>query len=219
MKINRNDECWCNSGLKYKKCHMEFDEKLKSLRERGFEVPSHNIIKTKGGVSMKKVLLIILAVIVVAALAVGVYLLIPKNSTKVTFEGEQCLAIGFIANGKEKDFSEKYLNGSEDFNKLTTITSGDEDQFVVVPKGKDSKIKVWTYKVTEAGEIVIDKVIAENVSEPILIKAETAEVVPKVGIEYEGNNQKIVLPLILSGKDGKIILGEKSNLIKDISEY
>ena len=21
MKINRNDECWCNSGLKYKKCH------------------------------------------------------------------------------------------------------------------------------------------------------------------------------------------------------
>ena len=23
MKINRNDECWCNSGLKYKKCHME----------------------------------------------------------------------------------------------------------------------------------------------------------------------------------------------------
>ena len=33
------------------------------------------------------------------------------------------------------------------------------------------------------------------------------------------NNQKIVLPLILSGKDGKIILGEKSNLIKDISEY
>ncbi len=37
---------------------------------------------------------------------------------------------------KKKDFSEKYLNGSEDFSKLTTITSGDEDQFVVVPKGK-----------------------------------------------------------------------------------
>ena len=89
---------------------------------------------------MKKVLLIILVVIVVAALAVGVYLLIPKNATKVTFEGEQCLAIGFIANGKEKDFSEKYLNGSEDFSKLTTITSGDEDQFVVL-KEKIQKLK------------------------------------------------------------------------------
>lgn len=168
---------------------------------------------------MKKVLLIIVAVIVVAALAVGIYLLFSNNATKVKFEGDQCLAIGFIANGKEKDFSEKYLNNSEDFSKLTTITAGDEEQFVIVPKGKNSKIKVWTYKVTEAGEIVIDKVIAENVSEPILIKAETTEVVPKVGIEYDGNNQKIVLPLTLSGKDGKIVLGEKSNLIKDISEY
>lgn len=168
---------------------------------------------------MKKVLLIMLAIIVVAVIVAGVYLLIPKNATKVIFEGEQCLAIGFIDNGKEKDFSEKYLNSSEDFSKLTTISLGDEEQFVVVPKGKNSKIKVWTYKVTEAGEIVIDKVIAENVSEPILIKAETAEVVPKVGIEYDGNNQKIVLPLTISGKDGKIVLGEKSNLIKDISEY
>ena len=168
---------------------------------------------------MKKALLIIAAVIVAIALAVGVYLLILKNDTKVTFEGEQCLAIGFIANGKEKNFSEKYLNSSEDFSKLTTISLGDEEQFVVVPKGKNSKIKVWTYKVTEAGEIVIDKVIAENVSEPILIKAETAEVVPKVGIEYDGNNQKIVLPLTLSGKDGKLVLGENGNLIKDISEY
>ena len=168
---------------------------------------------------MKKALLIIAAVIVAIALAVGVYLLILKNDTKVTFEGEQCLAIGFIANGKEKNFSEKYLNSSEDFSKLTTISLGDEEQFVVVLKGKNSKIKVWTYKVTEAGEIVIDKVIAENVSEPILINAETAEIVPKVGIEYDGNNQKIVLPLTLSGKDGKLVLGENGNLIKDISEY
>ena len=29
MNNNRNDECWCGSGLKYKKCHLEFDEKIK----------------------------------------------------------------------------------------------------------------------------------------------------------------------------------------------
>ena len=28
MMLNRNDFCWCGSGLKYKKCHLEFDEKL-----------------------------------------------------------------------------------------------------------------------------------------------------------------------------------------------
>ena len=73
--------------------------------------------------------------------------------------------------------------------------------------------------VVQEGEIVIDKVIAENVNKPVLIKAETAEVMPKVGIEYNSDDQKIVLPLILSGKDGKLVLGENSSLIKDISEY
>ncbi len=46
MKLGRNDPCWCGSGLKYKKCHCEFDEKIEALREQGFEVPSHDIIKT-----------------------------------------------------------------------------------------------------------------------------------------------------------------------------
>lgn len=45
MKINRNDECWCKSKLKYKKCHMQFDEKLNNLKEMGYTVPSHEIIK------------------------------------------------------------------------------------------------------------------------------------------------------------------------------
>lgn len=47
MKLNRNDECWCGSKVKYKKCHMQFDEKLNKLKEMGYEVPSHEIIKTK----------------------------------------------------------------------------------------------------------------------------------------------------------------------------
>lgn len=33
MNLNRNDDCWCKSGKKYKKCHMEFDEKLKELKK------------------------------------------------------------------------------------------------------------------------------------------------------------------------------------------
>ena len=47
MKINRNDDCWCGSKVKYKKCHMSFDEKLNELKRAGFEVPHHDIIKTK----------------------------------------------------------------------------------------------------------------------------------------------------------------------------
>ncbi|MCY6484088.1 methionyl aminopeptidase [Clostridium aestuarii] len=47
MIFNRNDKCWCGSGLKYKKCHMDFYEKLKKLKQQGYEVPTRNMIKNK----------------------------------------------------------------------------------------------------------------------------------------------------------------------------
>ncbi|HHW4410437.1 TPA: methionyl aminopeptidase [Clostridium perfringens] len=47
MRINRNDLCWCNSGKKYKKCHMEFDERIENLAREGFEVPTRDIIKNE----------------------------------------------------------------------------------------------------------------------------------------------------------------------------
>lgn len=47
MSLNRNDKCWCGSDQKYKKCHMNFDEKLKALELKGHKVPSRNIIKNK----------------------------------------------------------------------------------------------------------------------------------------------------------------------------
>ncbi len=46
MADNRNEKCWCGSGLKYKKCHLAFDEKLNALAHQGYEVPGHDIIKT-----------------------------------------------------------------------------------------------------------------------------------------------------------------------------
>lgn len=47
MMLNRNDLCWCKSGLKYKKCHMEFDERLNKLKRKGCIVPTRDLIKTK----------------------------------------------------------------------------------------------------------------------------------------------------------------------------
>ncbi len=44
--INRNSPCWCGSGLKYKKCHYDFDQKLNVIRSQGHIVPDHDIIKT-----------------------------------------------------------------------------------------------------------------------------------------------------------------------------
>ncbi len=44
--INRNSPCWCGSGLKYKKCHYDFDQKIASFQYQGHLVPDHDMIKT-----------------------------------------------------------------------------------------------------------------------------------------------------------------------------
>ena len=44
-KSGRNDPCWCGSGKKYKKCHIDFDEKIEEFEVAGHIVPSHEILK------------------------------------------------------------------------------------------------------------------------------------------------------------------------------
>jgi methionyl aminopeptidase len=45
-RITRNDPCWCGSGKKYKKCHMDQDMKIFEYESQGFIIPPFNIIKT-----------------------------------------------------------------------------------------------------------------------------------------------------------------------------
>ena len=46
MSLGRNDPCWCGSGLKYKKCHLDFDNKIATYAYKGFEVPDFESIRT-----------------------------------------------------------------------------------------------------------------------------------------------------------------------------
>lgn len=46
MKIARNDPCWCGSGKKYKKCHLEIDLRLEELHKEGYPIPTPDIFKT-----------------------------------------------------------------------------------------------------------------------------------------------------------------------------
>jgi len=45
-KVGRNELCWCGSGIKYKKCHESFDEKLSWYKAQGCITPPRKIIKT-----------------------------------------------------------------------------------------------------------------------------------------------------------------------------
>jgi methionyl aminopeptidase len=43
----RNDDCWCGSGRKYKKCHLEFDKRLQDLYDEGEIMMPRDLLKTK----------------------------------------------------------------------------------------------------------------------------------------------------------------------------
>ncbi len=43
--VNRNEECWCKSGKKYKYCHLSTDEKIAEYKNKGYVVPNRKIIK------------------------------------------------------------------------------------------------------------------------------------------------------------------------------
>jgi methionyl aminopeptidase len=47
QKYNRNDPCWCGSGEKYKKCHLELEDKIANYRLKGYKVPQRKLLKTK----------------------------------------------------------------------------------------------------------------------------------------------------------------------------
>lgn len=54
IELGRNDDCWCGSGKKYKKCHLEFDERLQKLAEAGEDVPPRALLKTPADIARIK---------------------------------------------------------------------------------------------------------------------------------------------------------------------
>jgi len=50
----RNDECWCGSGKKYKKCHLANDERMESLAAQGFEVLPRDLLKSEADIAAIK---------------------------------------------------------------------------------------------------------------------------------------------------------------------
>lgn len=48
FKIDRNEKCWCESGKKYKACHLNKDEEiLREYEARGFPIPTRDLILNK----------------------------------------------------------------------------------------------------------------------------------------------------------------------------
>ena len=51
----RNEECWCGSGRKYKRCHSAFDDRLEQLWRQGEEVLPRRLYKNADDIEGIKV--------------------------------------------------------------------------------------------------------------------------------------------------------------------
>lgn len=47
----RNDECWCGSKKKYKKCHLANDERMAEMVAQGFEVLPRTLLKSAADIA------------------------------------------------------------------------------------------------------------------------------------------------------------------------
>lgn len=52
--MERNAPCWCGSGKKYKKCHMQIEEQIRLHKANGEIVPPRKILKTPYQIEMIK---------------------------------------------------------------------------------------------------------------------------------------------------------------------
>ena len=139
--------------------------------------------------------------------------------SKVNFENNECLAIGYIVKGKESQIKDTYFNNQDEYDFLTTVNAGDKYNFIVIPKSREATLKVYTYKRTIEGELVFDELLTEAKGTPLLVESGEFEIVPNVGVVYECGDAEFTIPLLLSGKDGTIIKGDYEEYIKDISIY
>ncbi len=63
-KLERNDQCWCGSGKKYKVCHSAFDDKVLSFAKKGILIPDRGLLKTEKDIEgIKKSAVINMAVL------------------------------------------------------------------------------------------------------------------------------------------------------------
>ena len=63
-RLERNDQCWCGSGKKYKSCHAAFDDKIIKFEHQGMIVPKRSLFKSEKDIEgIKKSAVINMAVL------------------------------------------------------------------------------------------------------------------------------------------------------------
>ena len=149
------------------------------------------------------------------------------QGTTFSFTDGQILAIGYVPDMHLEKFIKKNFKNKDEYEKLSVHDLRNEDKredgdrFVIIPKDSSVKIKVNNCFINDQGEVELDDtLLSDTVGGFVLIDDCMPEsTTPKLCIHIECNGFEDIVPIVFSGKDGKLDLAGHEMEVKDISVY
>lgn len=142
-------------------------------------------------------------------------------NNNVQFTDSICLAIGFIADGREQEFIDDYFFNEADYYQLKTLDIANSNKFVILPKYNTGTINVWSCKINDDYEVEKDELLLnDSNSNGIIVNTDEIEIMPSIAIQYiDDSGFECFIPLFFNGEDGKIVLTGNEADVTDISMY
>lgn len=137
----------------------------------------------------------------------------------VDFPGQTFLAVACVPDFNEPAFAQKYFpNGG--YDDMTTIDTGGEMRFVVIPKDENVKFSVYPCIINDEYEIEkAEPAYISNCSGCLKIKAMKVEYIPHLCIVFEYNGFEGMLPLTFEGQEGHLDLSGCEKEVVDVTIY
>lgn len=151
------------------------------------------------------------------------------GGTQFEFEDEQILAIGYAPDIKLNEFIENNFISKVIFEKLFTLDyrkeesrkNGNGNRFVILPKTSNVEVEIYDCYITENGEVKIVDKWGETLNEGVVLLQEymAESTIPELCIKVKYHGLEDIIPIVFSGKDGKLDITGHEKLVKDISIY
>lgn len=156
--------------------------------------------------------------------------IVDKDTTQGTtfsFTDGQFLAIGYVPDMHLEKFIKKNFKNKAEYEKLSVHDLRNEDKredgdrFVIIPQNSSVKIKVNTCFINDQGEVELDDtLLSDTVGGFVFVDDCMPEsTTPKLCIHIEYDGFEDIVPIVFSGKDGKLDLAGHEIEVKDISVY
>lgn len=149
------------------------------------------------------------------------------QGTTFSFTDGQFLAIGYVPDMHLEKFIKKNFKNKNEYEKLSVYDLRNEDKredgdrFVIIPKNSSVKIKVNTCFINYHGEVELDDtLLSDTVGGFVFVDDCMQEnTTPQLCIHMEYDGFEDIVPIVFSGKDGKLDLAGHEIEVKDISVY